>query len=101
IRECPQIAEGIPVRERLRKVPEFSSDSEASQRMGNRESLAELSSPNCACRLFGEDAVHVEVKAAEVVAHQKQCALPEGADIDLGCWTLVETADVAEAHGRF
>jgi len=43
--------------------------------MRDRERLAELSAANDAFDLFGEDAIYIEVEAAEVFTQQKECAL--------------------------
>ncbi len=50
--------------------------------------------------LFGKNAVDVDVKTCEVIAHQDQRAILECADVELRRGTRVETADVAEAYGR-
>jgi hypothetical protein len=60
-----------------------------------------LSSAYYAFRLFGKNAVDVEVKTCEVVTHQDQRTMPERADVEFWRGTRVETANVAEAYGRF
>ena len=60
-----------------------------------------MSSAYYAFRLFGKNAVEVEVETCEVVTHQDQGTILERADIEFRCGTRVETANVAEAYGRF
>ena len=60
-----------------------------------------MSSAYYAFSLFGNNAVDVEVETCEVVTHQDQRAIPEGADVDFRRGTRVETANVAEAYGGF
>ena len=62
--------------------------------------------PNCPRRITPlvcseKNAIDVEVETCEVVTHQDQCAIPERADVDFRRGTRVETANVAEAYGRF
>src|SRR6202035_4147665 len=42
-----------------------------------------------------------KVETCEVVTQQDQCTIPERADVDFRRGTRVETANVAEAYGRF
>jgi len=101
IRDGPQIPDCISVDEWLREMPEFACDCQPSQWVRNREGLAELSSAYCAFSLFGKNAVDVEVETCEVVTHQDQRTIPERADVKFRRGTRVETANVAEAYGRF
>ena len=101
IRDGPQIPNCISVDEWLREMPEFACDCQPSQWMRNREGLAELSSAYSAFSLFGKNAVDVEVETCEVVTQQDQCTIPERADVDFRRGARVETANVAEANGRF
>ena len=63
--------------------------------------LSELSSAHDAFRLFGNDAVDVEVETCQVVTHQDQCTILERPDVKFRRETRVETANVAEAYGSF
>ncbi len=60
-----------------------------------------MSSAYYAFRLFGKNAVDVEVETCEVITHQDQGTIPERADVEFRCGTRIEAADVAEAYGRF
>ena len=101
IRDGPQIPDCISVDEWLREMPEFACDCQPSQWVRNREGLAELSPTYYAFSLFGRNAVDVEVGTCEVVTQQDQCTIPERADVDFRRGTRIETANVAQAYGRF
>ena len=60
-----------------------------------------MSSAYYAFSLFGKNAVDIEVETCEVVTQQDQCTIPERADVDFRRGTRVETANVANAYGRF
>jgi len=82
IRDGPQITDCISVDKWLREMPELASDGKPSQWVRNRKGLAELSSAYSAFRLFGKDAVDIQVEACEVVTQQDRCTIAECADVD-------------------
>ena len=96
VRRGPQISDRIAVSQWLREVPHLARDGKLADRMRDRERLAKLRSPQLGLiiLLLYREAVHVEVKAAQVIAQEDRRALHEGAEVEFRRWARIQPPQV-------
>lgn len=101
IRRRPKISDRIPMSQWLREVPHLTRNSKPAHWMRDRERLRKLCLPHFGrvVLLLHHEAVHVEVKTAQVIAQEYCRALHESAKIKFRSRTRMQSPQVLGGDG--